>query len=73
MNTSLNNNTAKENKHLLKMSTENITRAWKVLKEKGYSDLIDKKQKNNVVKDLKEGVPGITQEEIQHILEVCLW
>lgn len=55
------------------MNTENITRAWKVLKEKGYSDLIDKKHKNNVVKDLKEGVPGITQEEIQHILEVCLW
>lgn len=55
------------------MNTDNITQAWKVLREKGWTDLIDKKHKNTVVKDLKEGVPGITQEEIQHILEVCLW
>jgi len=54
-------------------NSENITRAWKVLEEKGWSDLIDKKWKKDVIKDLKEGVPGITQEEIQHVLEVCLW
>lgn len=55
------------------MNNENITRAWKVLQEKGWSDLIESRYKKNVIKDLKEGVPGITQEEIQTILDVCLW
>ena len=55
------------------MNTENVTKAWKVLQEKGWPDLIDKKHKKDVIKDLKEGVPGITQEEIDEILNVCLW
>jgi hypothetical protein len=55
------------------MNTENVTKAWKVLQEKGWSDLIDKKHKKDVIKDLKDGIPDITQEEIQHILDVCLW
>lgn len=55
------------------MNTENVTKAWKVLQEKGWSDLIDKKFKKDVIRDLKDGVPNITQEEIQHVLDVCLW
>lgn len=55
------------------MNTENITKAWKVLEEKGWSDLIDKRWEQEVIHDLKEGVPGITNEEIDDILSVCLW
>lgn len=55
------------------MNTENVTKAWKVLQEKGWSDLIDKRYKKDVIKDLKDSIPNITQEEIQHVLDVCLW
>jgi hypothetical protein len=55
------------------MNTENITKAWKVLEDKGWSDLIDKKWKKDVIKDLKDGIPGITQSEIDEILSVCIW
>lgn len=55
------------------MRTDNITKAWSVLEQKGWSDLIDKKWKKDVIRDLKDGVPGITEEEIKEILEICLW
>lgn len=55
------------------MNNDRITKAWNVLREKGWSDLIETRYRKNVIKDLKEGVPGITQEEIQSILDVCLW
>ena len=55
------------------MNNDRITKAWNVLREKGWSDLIETRHRKNVIKDLKEGVPGITQEEIQSILDICLW
>lgn len=55
------------------MATDNITKGWRILEKKGWSDLIDKKWEKDVIRDLREGVPDITQEEINHILEVCLW
>jgi hypothetical protein len=56
------------------MNNDRITKAWNVLREKGWSDhLIETRHKKNVIKDLKEGVHGITQEEIQSILDICLW
>jgi hypothetical protein len=55
------------------MCNERITKAWKVLREHGWSDLIATKHKNEVIATLKEGVAGITDEEINNILEVCLW
>ena len=55
------------------MCNERITKAWKVLRENGWSDLIAAKHKDEVIATLKEGVAGITDEEINNILEVCLW
>lgn len=52
---------------------DNITNAFRCLEAAGWSDLIDKRWKNDVVKELKEGVPGITDDEIKQILEVVLW
>lgn len=55
------------------MCNERITKAWKVLRENGWSDLIATKHKDEVIETLKEGVDGITEEEIDSILEICLW
>ena len=55
------------------MCNERITKAWKVLRENGWSDLIEAKHKNEVIATLKEGVAGITEDEINSILEICLW
>ena len=44
-----------------------------MLRENGWSDLIATKHKNEVIATLKEGVDGITEEEINSILEICLW
>ena len=55
------------------MCNERITKAWKVLRENGWSDLIATKHKNEVIETLKEGVAGITEDEINSILKICLW
>lgn len=43
-----------------------------LLENKGWSDLIDKRWKNDVIQDLKE-IDGITDKEIAEILETVLW
>lgn len=54
------------------MKTDRIAEGFKLLENKGWSDLIDKKWKKDVIKELQE-VEGITEEEINEILEVVLW
>ena len=54
------------------MERNRIAEGFKLLENKGWSDLIDKKWKNDVIKELQE-VEGITEEEINEILEVVLW
>ena len=54
------------------MERNRIAEGFKLLENKGWTDLIDKKWKNNVIKELQE-VEGITEEEINEILEVVLW
>ena len=51
---------------------DRIRQGFKVLEDNGWSDLIDKKWKKDVIKELKT-VPDITDEEIQEILDVVLW
>lgn len=51
---------------------DRIGQGFKVLEDAGWSDLIDKKWKKDVIKELKT-VPDITDEEIQEILDVVLW
>lgn len=45
----------------------------KFLEEKGWSELIDKKWKKDVIKDLKEEFPDIDKETIGEVLSVVLW
>ena len=54
------------------MERNRIVEGFKLLENKGWSDLIDKKWKNDVIKELQE-VEGITEEEIDEILETVLW
>ena len=54
------------------MERNKIAEGFKLLENKGWTDLIDKKWKNNVIKELQE-VEGITEEEINEILETVLW
>ena len=51
---------------------DRIRQGFKVLENNGWSDLIDKKWKKDVIKELKK-VPDITEEEIEEILNVVLW
>lgn len=54
------------------MERNRIAEGFKLLEEKGWTDLIDKKWKNDVIKELQK-VEGITEEEISEILETVLW
>lgn len=54
------------------MERDRIAEGFKLLENKGWTDLIDKKWKNDVIKELQE-VEGITEEEINEILETVLW
>ena len=54
------------------MEKNRIAEGFKLLESKGWADLIDKKWKNDVIKELQE-VEGITEEEINEILETVLW
>ena len=54
------------------MKRDKIAEGYKLLEDKGWSDLIDRRWKEDVIKELKE-VDGITDEEIEHILETVLW
>jgi hypothetical protein len=54
------------------MERNRIAEGFKLLENKGWSDLIDKKWKKEVIKELQE-VEGITEEEINEILETVLW
>jgi hypothetical protein len=55
------------------MNHDNIITAFNVLEEKGWTSLIDKRWEKDVINILKENVPNITQEEIKHVLDICLW
>lgn len=54
------------------MERNRIAEGFKQLEKVGWTDLIDKKWKEDVIKELKN-VSGITKEEIQEILNVVLW
>ena len=55
------------------MERDRIAEGFKQLERAGWTDLIDKKWKGNVIAELKNNVSGITEEEIQEILDVVLW
>lgn len=54
------------------MKRDKITEGYKLLEDKGWSDLIDTKWRDTVIKELKK-IDGITDEEINEILETVLW
>jgi hypothetical protein len=54
------------------MKRDRIAEGYQLLENKGWTDLIEKKWKNDVIKELQE-VEGITEEEINEILETVLW
>ena len=54
------------------MKWDRIAEGYRLLENKGWSDLIDERRRGDVIKDLQE-VEGITDEEINEILETVLW
>ena len=54
------------------MKRDKLLEGYRLLENKGWSDLIDKRWREDVIKELQE-VEGITNEEIAHILETVLW
>ena len=54
------------------MNNDRITKAWNVLREKGWSDLIDKKWKKDVTNTLKNNFPDMDKETLEHVLECVL-
>lgn len=51
---------------------DRIRQGFKQLEDAGWSDLIDERWKEDVIKELKN-VPEITEDEIEEILSVVLW
>lgn len=41
--------------------------------EKGWADLINKKQKKKVVEDIKEGFPKINEKTLAYVLDSVLF
>lgn len=54
------------------MERNRIAEGFKLLENKGWSDLIDRRWKDDVIKELQK-VEGITEKEINEILETVLW
>lgn len=54
------------------MKRDKIAEGYRLLENEGWSDLIDRKWRDYVIKDLQK-VEGITDEEINEILETVLW
>lgn len=54
------------------MKKDKLLEGYRLLESKGWSDLIDRRWRENVFKDLQE-VDGITEKEINEILETVLW
>lgn len=55
------------------MKESRISMGYRCLENAGWSDLIDIKWKEEVIKELKKEVPDITEDEINEILETVLW
>lgn len=54
------------------MKRDKIAEGYKLLEDKGWSDLIDRKFREEVINDLQK-IDGITEKEINEILETVLW
>lgn len=51
---------------------DKITEGLQELERKGWSDIIDARWREEVIKDLK-GISDITDEDINEILRIVLW
>lgn len=54
------------------MKRDRIAEGYRLLENKGWTDLIDRKFREEVINDLQK-IDGITEEEINEILETVLW
>lgn len=54
------------------MKRDRIAEGYRLLEDKGWTDLIDRKFREEVINDLQE-IDGITEKEINEILETVLW
>ena len=54
------------------MKRDRIAEGYRLLENKGWSDLIDRKFREEVINELQK-IDGITDEEINEILETVLW
>lgn len=43
------------------------------LEKKGWSELIDKRWRDDVIAELRNGIPDISDSDILTILDVVLW
>lgn len=54
------------------MKRDRIAEGYRLLEDKGWTDLIDRKFREEVINDLQK-IDGITEKEINEILETVLW
>jgi len=50
-----------------------LSKALRLLQDRGWSDLIDKKYKNEVVDTIKQEFPEINKETMDEVLNCVLW
>ena len=54
------------------MKRDRIAEGYRLLEDKGWTDLIDREFREEVINDLQK-IDGITEKEINEILETVLW
>ena len=50
-----------------------VLKALQYLEEQGWSNLIDERQKNDVIKEITNNFPDINEETLNAILNVVIW
>ena len=50
-----------------------VSKALQYLEEQGWSDLIDERWKDDVIKEITNNFPDINEETLNAILNVVIW
>ena len=50
-----------------------VSKALRLLQDRGWSDLIDKKWKKEITSQIKEEYPNIDHDTLNHVLECVIW
>ena len=54
------------------MQQTNIQRIYSYLEDAGWSELIDSRWRDDVIKEIHENLPDVSDNDIEHVLNIIL-